>query len=58
MADRIGQIRAIERIEVKLADALARELFDLLNGHRGRDQSTGVGIIGQPSKRSCSQLGT
>src|SRR5688572_30017998 len=48
VADRVGQLRTIQRIEMELLDAVALQGVHLLDGHRRGDQLARFGIVLEP----------
>src|SRR5688572_17989405 len=45
VADCKGQLRAVQRVEMELLDAVTLQHVDLLDGHRGRDQLARLGVV-------------
>jgi len=57
VADGVREIRAVERVEMELADAFGEKLSALLGGHRGRDELARAGSPSSPSNNPASQSG-
>src|SRR5689334_1353886 len=64
MADRVHEIGAVERVEVKLLHALVHEIHDLLCGDRGSDEMArrrvalqSVETPREPGGNACAGLG-
>src|SRR3954468_16995566 len=48
VADREGGLRAVQRIEMKLVDAMPLQQVHLLDGHCGRDHLARLGVVLEP----------
>ena len=50
VADRVGELRAVQGVEVKLAHAMAGELLHLLDRNAGGDHAPGVVVVLEPGE--------
>src|SRR5689334_10963687 len=57
VADRIGEFRAVQRVEVELLDAVTLQGVHLLDGHGGRDQLARVGVVLEAVEAMLEPLG-
>src|SRR6187455_912337 len=57
VADRVGELGAIERVEVELLDPVPLQCMHLLDGHRGGNQLARLGILFQPVEAVFQPVG-
>src|SRR6187399_1619960 len=57
VTDGVGQLGAVQRVEVELLDAVTLQRVHLLDGHRGGDQLARVGVVLEAIEAMLQPLG-